>query len=57
MIALASRELAKIGIIDPADVLDATVLRMPKTYPAYFGTYARFGRSASVPRPIRRTSS
>ena len=24
------------------DVLDATVLRMPKTYPAYFGTYDRF---------------
>ena len=42
MAALAARELAAIGIIDPADVLDATVLRMPKTYPAYFGTYERF---------------
>jgi len=42
MAALASRELAAIGIIDPADVLDSTVLRMPKTYPAYFGTYERF---------------
>jgi protoporphyrinogen oxidase len=42
MAALASRELATIGIIDQADVLDATVLRMPKTYPAYFGTYDRF---------------
>jgi len=42
MAALASRELAAIGIIDAADVLDATVLRMPKTYPAYFGTYNRF---------------
>jgi protoporphyrinogen oxidase len=42
MIALAARELAAIGIIDRADVLDATVLRMPKTYPAYFGTYERF---------------
>jgi protoporphyrinogen oxidase len=42
MAALASRELAAIGIIDEADVLDATVLRMPKTYPAYFGTYDRF---------------
>jgi protoporphyrinogen oxidase len=42
MAALASRELAAIGIIDEIDVLDATVLRIPKTYPAYFGTYDRF---------------
>ncbi|MGO9232254.1 MAG: NAD(P)/FAD-dependent oxidoreductase [Bryobacteraceae bacterium] len=43
MIALASQELSKIGIIGPTEVLDATVLRMEKTYPAYFGTYERFG--------------
>jgi protoporphyrinogen oxidase len=42
MAAFAAQELQKIGIIDAAGVLDATVLRMPKTYPAYFGTYARF---------------
>lgn len=42
LVALATRELAKIGMIDPADVLDGTVIRMPKTYPAYFGTYNRF---------------
>ena len=42
MIDLAKRELAEIGIIESEDVLDATVLRMPKTYPAYFGTYDRF---------------
>lgn len=42
MADFAAQELQKIGIIDAADVLDATVLRMPKTYPAYFGTYARF---------------
>lgn len=35
-------ELCKIDIIDRADVLDHTVIRVPKTYPAYFGTYARF---------------
>ena len=35
-------ELSQIGICDAADVLDATVVRMPKTYPAYFGTYDRF---------------
>jgi protoporphyrinogen oxidase len=42
MIALGKEELSKIGIIDAAEVLDATVLRMEKAYPAYFGTYDRF---------------
>jgi protoporphyrinogen oxidase len=42
MAALARRELATIGIIREADVLDATVIRVPKTYPAYFGAYERF---------------
>jgi len=42
MIALASQELAKIGIIEQSAVLDATVVHMPKTYPGYFGTYDRF---------------
>jgi protoporphyrinogen oxidase len=42
MAALAAEELSKIGIIDAGEVLDATVLRMEKTYPAYFGTYDRF---------------
>jgi len=32
-------ELHRIGVLDPADVLDHTVIRMEKTYPAYFGTY------------------
>ncbi len=42
MIQLAKDELSKIGIIDPSAVLDATVLRVEKTYPAYFGTYDHF---------------
>jgi protoporphyrinogen oxidase len=40
--ALGARELAKIGVIENGDVLDSTVLRMEKTYPAYFGSYDRF---------------
>ena len=40
----ASRELAQIGLIDPADVIDATVVRVPKAYPAYFGSYSEFDR-------------
>src|SRR5262249_50665300 len=31
-------ELTKIGILDPKDVLDTTVIKLKKTYPAYFGT-------------------
>lgn len=42
MVALAIEELSRIGIIDSSEVLDSTVLRMEKTYPAYFGTYDRF---------------
>jgi protoporphyrinogen oxidase len=38
----AAAELEKIGILKTADVLDGHVVRVPKTYPAYFGTYARF---------------
>ena len=35
-------ELEKIGILKTAHVLDGHVVRVPKTYPAYFGTYSRF---------------
>ncbi len=42
MAELARMELDKIGIIDKHDVLDSTVIKVPKTYPAYFGTYNRF---------------
>ena len=38
----AAHELQKIGILRTAEVLDAHVVRVPKTYPAYFGTYNRF---------------
>jgi protoporphyrinogen oxidase len=38
----AIAEVAKIGILDAADVSDAHVVHVPKTYPAYFGTYSRF---------------
>ena len=51
MIALAKEEVERIGIIDREDVVDATVIRMPKTYPAYFGTYDRFDE---IPRLYHR---
>jgi protoporphyrinogen oxidase len=40
--AFAIDELCKLRLVEPGDVLDATVLRVPKAYPAYFGTYERF---------------
>jgi len=39
--ALAIAEVEKIGILKAADVRDSHVVRVPKTYPAYFGTYDR----------------
>jgi protoporphyrinogen oxidase len=41
-IQFAINELNKINIIDKNDVIDSTIIRMPKTYPAYFGTYPQF---------------
>ena len=38
----AINELAKIDIIEKEDALDSIVIRMPKTYPAYFGAYDQF---------------
>lgn len=40
----AAAELEQIGLIDRADVLDGTVVRVPKAYPAYFGTYENIDR-------------
>lgn len=40
----AAGELEKIGMINQCDVLDGTVVRVPKTYPAYFGAYQEFPR-------------
>jgi protoporphyrinogen oxidase len=40
LIALASRELAELGLADPAKIRDGCVVRMPKAYPVYDSTYA-----------------
>jgi protoporphyrinogen oxidase len=42
MLDFAKAELAAINIIKQADVLDGTVIRMPKTYPSYIGAYEQF---------------
>ena len=40
--AFAKDELVKLGMANPQDVSDGVVVRIPKTYPAYFGSYDRF---------------
>jgi protoporphyrinogen oxidase len=42
MARFAIAEVEKIGILKAEDVLDSHVVRVPKTYPAYFGSYNRF---------------
>jgi protoporphyrinogen oxidase len=42
LIDLAKNELHHIGIIDKSKARDGVTIRVPKTYPAYFGTYERF---------------
>jgi protoporphyrinogen oxidase len=44
MIDLAIAETEKLNVLRRSDVLDATVIRMKKTYPAYFGTYSEFDK-------------
>jgi protoporphyrinogen oxidase len=43
VIQFTMNELSHIGVIDKQDVVDGIVIRTPKTYPGYFGTYPRFG--------------
>jgi protoporphyrinogen oxidase len=43
MMEFAVGELVKIGIVRRDEVLDGCVVHIPKAYPAYFGSYNRFG--------------
>jgi protoporphyrinogen oxidase len=40
LVAQAKREIGKIGLMDPADVYDACVVRQHKAYPVYDDAYA-----------------
>jgi len=39
LVALARRECAELGLVDPAEVGDGVVVRVPKAYPVYDATY------------------
>ncbi len=43
-IDFAAGELEKIGLIDRREVIDATLMRVRKAYPAYFGTYGEIDK-------------
>ena len=40
LVALATKELRELGLVDPSRVRDGCVVRMPKAYPVYDSTYA-----------------
>jgi len=44
MSAFAVAELEQLELVARDEVIDTTVLRVPKAYPAYFGSYDRFDR-------------
>lgn len=46
-IDFAASELEKIGLIDRRQVMDGTLVRVRKAYPAYFGEYGEFGKVRS----------
>ena len=39
LVALATREVAKVGLVSAADVFDGCVVRQPKAYPVYDDAY------------------
>ncbi|MFA9440712.1 NAD(P)/FAD-dependent oxidoreductase [Uliginosibacterium sp. sgz301328] len=42
LLELGRREMQKLRLASAADCLSGTVLKMPKAYPGYFGSYDRF---------------
>jgi protoporphyrinogen oxidase len=41
LVALAKKELGRLGLVDPKNIVDGTVLRIEKAYPIYDSTYRR----------------
>ena len=44
MVAFAVSEAERIGLVDPRRVRDGVVIRVPKAYPSYLGTWNRLPR-------------
>ena len=43
LMQLGIAEMQRLNLAAPADHLDGIVIRIPKAYPGYYGSYARFG--------------
>ena len=43
-IEMAATELESIGIIDKESIIDSTIIKVKKAYPAYFGAYKDFDK-------------
>ncbi len=41
LVTLAKKELGRLGLVDPKNIVDGTVLRIEKAYPIYDATYRR----------------
>jgi len=52
LIQLAVEELGRLRIMNPEDAVGGHVLRVPKAYPAYFGSYDRFDVIRQFTDPI-----
>ena len=50
--AFAVNELTQLGLARPEDLIDHTVLRLRKAYPAYFGSWPQFARIRDFLDPI-----
>jgi protoporphyrinogen oxidase len=51
-VAHTADKIAAVGLIDRRDVIDGKLDRVPKAYPAYFGTYGEFGEIRSYLDPF-----
>jgi protoporphyrinogen oxidase len=41
LIQLARQEIVELGLVEPGDIIDGTVIRQPKAYPVYADDYRR----------------
>lgn len=42
-IQFAIDEVVRIGLVDKTDIMDSVQIKVPKAYPAYFGSYSEMG--------------
>lgn len=53
LIVLGTQEMEHIGFLQKEDLLDGCVIRMPKAYPAYIGTYTELSVISDFVRAVK----